>query len=181
MTESKQLDQFKTIEDLQQAIESLIKEHRVAQDARQLGVMFRVVVPPNDATTYQEGHQGGYRLVEGVRVCDYKFETATGLQYVIADRTCGLSFSKSYSHLKNTRKMLSRHARGYKKPGPAHVAWWILSEFPVPDGMEFVRDPKDNNHYFLAVVERMHITTLVSKLKAIARHMTVMKDCMDLE
>lgn len=181
MSENKILEQFKTIEDLQYSIESLVKEHRVASNSQSLGVMFRVVVPPNDATIYKEGFQGGYRLVEGVRICDYKFETATGLQYVIPDSTCGLSFSKSYSHLKNTRKMLSRHARGYKTPGPAHVAWWILSEFPVPEGMEFVKDAKDNNHYFLAVTERMHVTTLVSKLKSVARHMTIMKDCMDLE
>ena len=181
MKDDNVLEQFKTIEDLQRAVESLISEHRNAQNGQSPGVMFRVVIPPNDATTYVEGTQGGYRLVEGVRICDYKFETATGLQYVIPDPTCGLSFSKSYSHLKNTRKMLARHARGYKCPGPAHVAWWILSEFPVPDGLHFVKDPKDNNHYFLAVSERMHVETLVSKLKSVARHMTIMRDCMDLK
>jgi len=178
MKDDEILEQFKTIEDLKFVIDSLIKEHRDAKNSKKLGVMFRVVIPPNEATTYKEGHQGGYKLVEGVRVCDYEFETLTGLEYVIPDRTCGLSFSKSFSHLKNTRKMLSKHAKGYKKPGPANIAWWILSQCPIPQGLEFVKDPKNNNHYFLAVTERMHVKTLVTKLKFISFHMTIMKDCM---
>jgi hypothetical protein len=139
--------------------------------------MFRVVVPPNTPTSYQEGHQGPYKLVEGVRVCDYKFETSTGLDYVLPDRASGLSFSKSFSHLKNTRKMLSRHAKGFNNPGPANMAWWILSECDIPSGLEFVKDPKNNSHYFLAATERMHISTLITKLKLVSYHMSVMKDC----
>lgn len=177
------LEQFKTAEDLEKVIKDLIKEHREARKTK-LGVMFRVVIPPNSPTIYKEGHQGKdsegnlYKLVEGVRVCDFKFEKSTNLEYVLPDRTCGLSFSRTFSHLKGTQKMLARHANGYKKPGPANVSWWILSEFPVPGGLEFVPDPKDNSHYFLAVTERMHITVLVGKLKRIAYHMTIMKDNM---
>lgn len=178
MNDEEPLEQFKTIEDLQQAINSLISAHRDAKRGRPLGVMFRVVVPPNKETTYEEGHQGNYKLVQGVRICDYTFEKSTGLEYVLPDAGSGLSFSKSFSHLKNTRKMLSKHAKGYKQPGPANVAWWILSKCDIPPKLAFVQDPKNNNHYFLAATERMHVSELVRKLKLIACHMSTMKDCM---
>jgi len=116
-----------------------------------------------------------------VRVCDYKFEKSTDLEYVLPDRTCGLSFSRTFSHLKGTQKMLARHAKGYKKPGPANVSWWILSKCDMPKGLEFVPDPKDNSHYFLAVTERMHIDILLGKLKRISFHMNVMIDNMTQE
>jgi len=76
--------------------------------------------------------------------------------------------------------MLARHAKGYNKPGPANVSWWILSKCDMPSGLKFVQDPKDKAHYFLAVTERMHIDVLVRKLKLklIAYHMTTMKDGM---
>lgn len=67
-----------------------------------------------------------YKLIEGIRVCYYNFETSTNLDYVISDRTCGLYFSCTYSHLKVTQKMLARHANEYQKPEPANVAWGIL-------------------------------------------------------
>lgn len=178
MSNDGEIDQFKTVEDLRLAIEGLIAAHRDAAKKRPLGVMFRVVVPPNEATTYVEGAQGPYQLIQGVRVCDYTFEKNTGLQYVIPDPHSGLSFSKTFSHLNNTRKMLARHAKGYKKPGPANVAWWVLSKCDVPPGLQFVQDPKNKHHYFLAATERMHISELVSKLKLIACHMSIMKDCM---
>jgi hypothetical protein len=74
--------------------------------------------------------------------------------------------------------MLARHANGYQKPGPANVAWWILGDFAVPDGLEFVPDPKDTSHYVLAVTKRMHIRTLVGKLTLIAYRMHVLRDNM---
>ena len=138
--------------------------------------MFRVVIPPNSETKYVEGHQGPYDLVMGVRICDYDFEASSGLEWVLPDRTKGLSFSKTFSHLKNTRKMLAKHARGYNEPGPANVAWWILSKCDIPLGLEFIQDPKNKHHYFLAATEKMHIRTLVEKLELIACYMTTMKD-----
>lgn len=186
--DDEKLEQFKTAENLETAITNLIKEHREAKNkkstASSLGVMFRVVIPPNTPTIYEEGHQGKdkeenlYKLVNGVRICDYKFEKSTNFENVLADPTCGLSFSRSFSHLKGTQKMLARHANGYKKPGPANVSWWILSKYPMPDGLAFVKDPKNNSHYFLAVTKDMHIDVLVGKLKRIAYHMTIMKDGM---
>lgn len=167
--------QFKTAEDLEKVINTLIAEHRVAKN-KSLGVMFRVVIPPNDSTTYIEGTQGASKLVEGVRVCDYAFESSTKLEWVIPHPCMGLSFSKTFSHLKNTRKLLSRHAKGYKQPGPAHVAWWILEDRDLPDGMAFVQDPDDKQHYFLTVTKRMHIMTLARNLKLIAHKMTIIKD-----
>lgn len=138
--------------------------------------MFRVVIPPNDATTYIEGTQGPHKLVEGVRVCDYTFEKSTGLEWVIPDPTSGLSFSRSFSHLKSARKLLSKHAKGKNCPGPANMAWWILEGCDMPSGFAFVQDPRDKNHYFLAVTEKMHISILVRKLKFIAYRMSILKD-----
>ncbi|GLS26023.1 hypothetical protein [Marinibactrum halimedae] len=175
MDETQYIGQFKTIEDLGDIVNKLINDHRDAKNGT-LGVMFRVVVPPNKPTSYQEGHQGPYKLTEGVRVCDYKFEKSTGLEWVIPDPTMGLSFSKTFSHLKSTRKMLSRHAKGKNNPGPAHIAWWILEDRDLPQGMAFTKDPKNKHHYFLAVTERMHINTLVKNLQLIAYKMSIIKD-----
>jgi len=177
------LELFKTAHDLEVVIKNLIHEHRDAKKSK-LGIMFRVVIPPNSPTVYEEGCQGKdkegnlYKLVNGVRVCDYKFEKSTNLEYVMPDLTCGLSFSRTFSHLKSTQKMLARHAKGYKQPGPANISWWILSKCDMPESLEFVKDPKDNSHYFLAVTKRMHINELVGKLKRIAYHMSIMKDGM---
>lgn len=167
------VNQFKTVGELQEVIDKLIEEHRNAKQA-QLGVMFRVVIPPNEATIYREGSQGTYQLVHGVRIGDYTFDTT--LEWVLPDSTAGLSFSKSFSHLKSTWKMLKKHAKGKNQTGPANVASWILESRPIPDGMAFVKDPKNNNHYFLAVTEKMHVSKLVTNLKLISHAMSIMKD-----
>ncbi|MGI9279209.1 MAG: hypothetical protein ACR2PX_06215 [Endozoicomonas sp.] len=173
---SREIEHFRTVEDLTQKINELIDELRDKKNSNELGVMFRVVIPPNEPTLYKEGSQGPYQLVEGVRVCDYKFEKATGLEWVIPDPNAGLSFSKTGSHLKNTRKMLSRHAKGYNSPGPANVAWWILSNFPVPNGLEFKQDSKNKHHYFLAATQKTHVSKLVEKLRWISKRMNIMID-----
>lgn len=173
MSKDGYIEQFKTTDDLQQAVDRLIAEHRIAKN-KELGVMFRVVVPPNEPTTYQEGSQGPYQLVHGVRVGDYTFDTT--LEWVLPDPSAGLSFSKSFSHLKSTWKMLRKHAKGKNQSGPANVAFWILESREIPDGMAFVKDPKNNSHYFLAVTKRMHISMLVRHLKMISHAMSVIKD-----
>ncbi|MFC6633990.1 hypothetical protein [Microbulbifer taiwanensis] len=175
MPPSKYVAQYKTIEDLRSYVNELIEAHRDAK-TNPIGVLFRVVVPPNDSTSYIEGSQGPYQLVEGVRVCDYNFDKASGLEWVLPDRTMGLSFSKTFSHLKNVRKMLSRHAKGYKNPGPVDVSWWVLGEHNMPSGMEFIQDPDDKNHFFLAVTERMHVRKLVENLQFFAYHMNMIQD-----
>lgn len=175
----KKTEQFKTVKDLQVVINDLISAHRDAKQNRPLGVMFRVQVPPNDPTLYKEGFQGPYKLVEGIRLCDYTFEKSSGFEYVIDDPNAGLSFSRTFSHLNNTRKMLARHANGYRQPGRANVTWWILSECDVPKGLAFRQDPKNKDHYFLAVTERMKVTDLVKKLKLVAFHMNTILDALE--
>lgn len=175
MSKEGYVEQFKTVEDLGLVINRLIQEHREAKK-RKLGVMFRVVVPPNEPTLYQEGSQGPYTLVSGVRVGDYTFEASSGYEWIVPDPNAGLSFSRTYSHLKSTWKMLRKHAKGANQAGPANVAWWVLENRDMPDGMEFVRDPKRKDHYFLAVTKRMHISTLITNLKFIGYKMTVIKD-----
>lgn len=173
MTDEGYVEQFKTVGELQEAIDRLIAEHRTAKN-KELGVMFRVVVPPNDATVYKEGSQGPYQLVHGIRVGDYTFDTT--LEWVLPDPTAGLSFSKSFSHLKSTWKMLRNHAKGKNQPGPANVASWILESRKMPEDMAFTKDPKNNNHYFLSVTKKMHVSTLITNLKLIGHAMTIMKD-----
>jgi len=173
MSDGKYVEQFKTVGELQEAIDKLIEEHRIAKK-KDLGVMFRIVVPPNETTTYKEGSQGPYQLVHGDRIGDYTFDTT--LEWVLPDQTAGLSFSKSFSHLKSTWKMLRKHAKGKNQSGPANVASWILESRKIPDGMAFVKDPKNNNHYFLAVVEKMHISKLVTYLRLISHAMATLKD-----
>ncbi|WP_179957490.1 hypothetical protein [Exilibacterium tricleocarpae] len=56
MGDGQYVAQFKTIEDLHGLVNKLIDEHRDAKKGK-LGVMFRVVVPPNNPTTYREGSQ----------------------------------------------------------------------------------------------------------------------------
>ena len=173
MSKEGYIQQFKTVGQLQDSIDKLIAEHRIAKQ-KELGVIFRVVIPPNDSTLYKEGSQGPYQLIHGVRVGDYTFDTT--LEWVLPDPEAGLSFSKSFSHLKNTWKMLRKHAKGKNQSGPANIASWILEARKIPDGMEFKKDPKNNNHYFLTVTKRMHISTLVTNLKLISYSMTIFKD-----
>lgn len=167
------VSQFKTVGELQQAIEKLIQEHRTAK-GKKLGVLFRVVVPPNPVTTYVEGSQGPYTLIHCVRIGDYTFDQT--LEWVLPDPAAGLSFSKSFSHLKSTWKMLKKHANKNNNPSPTNVASWILETRNIPKGMAFTQDSKNSNHYFLSVTEKMHISTLVTNLKLIAHAMTIMKD-----
>ncbi len=76
-----------------------------------------------------------------------------------------------------TANGLARHARGKGIPGPADIAWSILESNPLPEGMTFVQDEKSKNHYFLAVVDQpMHISTLISNLRTIARKMAIVTD-----
>jgi len=175
MEDGKYVEQFKTVDDIRDVINTLIEEYRNAKKGK-VGVLFRVKVPPNSSTLYKEGHQGNFRLVQGVRVGDYTFDKNSNFEWVLEDREAGLSFSKTFSHLKGKQKMLSKHAMGYQKPGPADVAWWILESNELPDGMEFVRDPDDRSHYFLAVTRRMHISKLVENLKFISFRMNLAKD-----
>jgi len=168
--------QFKTVEDLRAVISDLIIQHREAKRVK-LGVMFRVVIPPNTATLYEEDHQGpGIVLVEGVRVGDYKFETSSALEWVIPCDQSGLSFSRTWSHLKDTRNMLKRFNKIDDIQQPTNVGWWILDDERVPKDMKFVLDKKKKNHYFLTVTKRMHISDLVSKLEWVAQRMSIIKD-----
>ena len=173
MSDGEYVEQFKTIDDLREKIESLIQEHRKAKNAK-LGVMFRIKVPPNSAMIYKDGHQGNYELIQGVRVGDYTFDSTR--EWVLADPEAGLSFSKSFSHLKGKHKLLKKHAKGYKKPGPADVAWWVLEKCPIPKDMGFKQDPDDKNHYYLAVTKKMHISKLIENLKFVSFRLNLARD-----
>lgn len=122
-------------------------------------------------TIYEEKGERKYKTIMGVRVCDYKF--SPDLQWVLPDDQMGLSFSSTWQNLKGVYRLVSR---GKTKPVDVY---WVLSGADIPSGMAFVQDRKPSNsakgHYYLAVTEKMKVSTLVEKLKLIAHHMTVIR------
>lgn len=162
--------QLKTLENLEEKINALIIEHRKRRGS-QLGVVFRTVIEPNKPTLYEQGHHGKGALHQGVRECDYKISTADP-NWVLASNEHGLSFSATVDHAVGTMKFLG----GFQKKGTRiNCAYWILEDSEsIPEGMAFVQDPDNPEHYLLAVTRDMKITDLISKLKWISQRMAVM-------
>ena len=67
---------------------------------------------------------------------------------------------------------------GSKKKGTRiECAYWIFEDsLWIPEGMKFVQDPKNEEHYLLTVTKRMLVSDLANKLKTIAIRMAVMDD-----
>jgi hypothetical protein len=162
--------QLKTFENIGEKIRSLILEHR-KRGGSHLGVVFRTVIEPNDPTLYQEGHHGKGGINQGVRECDYKLSKADP-NWVLANKTHGLSFSASVDHALKITKFLG----GFQKKGTRlNCAYWILeNNNAIPEDMEFVQDPDDPDHYLLTITKDMKITDLVAKLTWINNRMTIM-------
>ena len=85
----------------------------------------------------------------------------------------GLSFSAHWQHLKNIYRLKEGWSRG-----KSIDVYWVLEKADIPSGLKFVIDPKDRKgrHYFLCVIEKMHVSQLAQKLEWIADRMTVIKD-----
>ncbi len=155
--------QFKSRSDLKDIIDELEE------------IYARPVNPGNHPTIYPETNEGKYRTVVGVRICDYKFSLDE--KWVLPDDQMGLSFSSTWKNLKDVHRLMSRGTDKLGKPKTADV-YWVLQTSDIPQHMAFVQDknPKKKGHYFLTVTERMKVSTLVEKLKWIARNMSVIKD-----
>lgn len=164
--------QLKTLENIEEKIRSLIVEHR-KRGGSHLGVVFRTVIDPNQATLYKKGHHGKGGLNQGVRECDYKLSKSDP-NWVLASSEHGLSFSVSVNHAVNTMKFLG----GFQKKGTKiSCAYWILEESDaIPVDMAFVQDPDNDEHYLLTITKDMKITDLVYKLTWISQRVTVMNN-----
>ncbi|WP_137935854.1 hypothetical protein [Chitinivorax sp. B] len=151
------LNQFKTLTELSEIIQQL-------RGIEKKLFLARPVKRGEHPTLYANATDGKYRTVCGVRVCDYQLSTDE--QWVEANEQMGLSFSGDWQHLKGVHKMVSRYA-----DAPVDV-FWVLGEANLPPGMAFKPDLAKKGHYFLAVVERMKLSTLITNLELIAHRMS---------
>ena len=141
--------QLKTLENIEEKINALIIEHRKRRGS-DLGVVFRTVIDPNDATLYEQGHHGKGALYHGVRECDYKISPANP-NWVLASDEHGLSFSSTVKHAVGTMKFLG----GFQKKGTKiNCAYWIFEgNQAIPTDMAFVQDPDNPEHYLLTITK----------------------------
>lgn len=172
--------QLKTVQNLAERIELLIRKHRSLNgtilksgkvDLSALAIVFRTVIEPNTSTLYEEGHHGRGKLIDGVRECDFKFRDGNP-NWIEASSEHGLSFSSTTSHTISTLKFLGKFQ---KKGTKMNCAYWVFKDTGwLPDGLEFIQDPDNEEHYLLAVTEDMLVSTLVEKLKYIGIRMSVL-------
>ena len=109
------------------------------------------------------------QMVHGIREKDYLFSSCK--KWVIPHDQMGLSFSAHWQHLKDKFKMKDRHAKG----GAVNV-YWVLEKADIPEGLEFVPDKRNNQHYLLIVSESMTVYTLAAKLLWVADRMSKISD-----
>ena len=149
---------FKSLDDLREMIKEL--ELVLARPTRRLShpTLYR-----NRDVAPEES------LILGVRERDWTL--SPDLNWVLPDNQSGLSFSASWKDLKRVHKMIEKH-----NPGAAINVYWLLEQSDLPKDMKFVVDANKSSHYFLTVTRKMPLPELVSKLKLVAKKMSVMKD-----
>lgn len=154
----KEIQQFKSLDDLQKIIEQL--NHFAA----------RPVARRQHPTLYSETKDGQYRTIQGIRAIDYKFSTDE--KWIIPDDQRGLSFSANWKELKRVYRLFAR-----AKKSNIDV-YWVLQGADIPSDMAFVedRDPKKKGHYFLTVTQPITVYKLVRNLQWIADRMTVIRN-----
>ena len=151
--------QYKCLADLREIISQLD------------GYYARPTPQGNHPTIYPSRDDGPYKTVMGIRVCDYKLSPDG--KWVLPDDQMGLSFSSTWQHLKNARKMVA------KISGKPVDVYWVLSGADIPQGMSFQADKRPSKsakgHYLLTVTEKMKISTLIEKLNWVADRMSVIR------
>ncbi len=149
------MEQFKTMDDLREY-------------AKELGKFYaRSVIAGEHPTLYVDHSQG--QMVHGIREKDYLFSSCK--KWVIPHDQMGLSFSAHWQHLKDKFKMKDRHAKG----GAVNV-YWLLEKADIPEGLKFVPDKRNNQHYLLVVSESMTVYALAAKLLWVADRMSKISD-----
>lgn len=149
------MEQFKTMDDLREYVKELGKFYA------------RPTIAGEHPTLYLDHSQG--TMVCGVREKDYLFSSCK--RWVIPHDQMGLSFSAHWQHLKDRFKMKSRHAHG-----KSMNVYWVLEKADIPDGLSFVPDKRDKQHYLLVVTEKMTVKTLADKLSWVADRMSKISD-----
>jgi len=149
------MEYFKTADDLREYIKHLDK------------VFARPAIKGEHPTLYLDHSQG--TMIHGVREKDYLLSSCR--KWVIPHDQMGLSFSAHWQHLKEKVRMKDKFANGK----PVDV-YWILEKADVPDGLKFVPDKRNKQHYLLVVTRSMTIKALAMKLKWVADRMSKMTD-----
>lgn len=149
------MEQFKTMDDLREYIKELGKFYA------------RPTIKGEHPTLYLDHSQG--QMVHGIREKDYLFSSCK--KWVIPHDQMGLSFSAHWQHLKDKVKMKTKHAKG-----SAVNVYWVLEAADIPQGLKFVPDKRDKQHYLLTVTEKMTTKALSSKLSWVADRMSKISD-----
>ncbi len=152
------LEQFKTISDLSEVIKELE------------GMVLRPTPNWSHPPLYRRRDVSeSEKLIQGVRVKDWFMSPDE--KWVLPHDQMGLSFSSTYQNLKDVYKLKQRH----NKSRQVNI-YWILSAADIPANLAFEADRDKKGHFFLVVTEKMHISSLVTKLKIIARRMSVIRN-----
>jgi hypothetical protein len=152
--------QYKTIVDLQ----VIIKEYEET-------LRLRPTRKFSHPTLYRKRDVGELEILyRGVREGDWFF--SENKEWILPHDQMGLSFSSTYKNLKDVYRLKSKW-----NPGSVIDIHWVLERPDAPIGLKFVADREKNGHYFLTVTEPMLLSTLISKLKVLARQMSVIRGC----
>lgn len=152
------ITQFKTLDDLAE----LIKEYETA--------LMRPTLKLSHPTLYRKRDAGKKeQIIKGVRVKDWFL--SEDHKWVKPHNQMGLSFSASMENLSLVYEMKKRF-----NPKKTLNIYWVLEKADIPPGLKFVPDQKNPEHYFLSVTETMLLTSLISKLKLLARRMTIIRN-----
>ena len=149
------MDQFKTMSDLREYVKGLGK------------FCARPTIQGEHPTLYLDDKQG--KMIHGIREKDYLFSNCH--KWVKPHDQMGLSFSAHWQHLKDKLKMKKRHARG-----KALNVYWVLESSELAEGLEFVPDRRDKQHYLLVVTQQMTVYQLSAKLTWVADRMSEIRD-----
>lgn len=154
--------QFKTMEDLREIIKQYELFYARPTPSGSHPTLYRKRDVPEDD-----------RLVHGLRAKDWELaaDVAGNQVWVLPNDQRGLSFSAQWQHLKGKFKMKENHY-----PNSPINVYWVLQTAEIPEKLKFVVDRKDSKHFLLTVTEKMTIWELISKLKWVARQMSVMRD-----
>lgn len=152
------IEQFKTLSDL----EEVIKEYEI--------ILMRPTLKLSHPTLYRLRDAGKTeQIIKGVRVKDWFL--SEDHKWVKPHNQMGLSFSATLKNLTVVYKTKIRH-----NPTKVVNIYWVLENADIPDGLKFVVDQGNPEHYFLTATKLMPLATLIQKLKLVAQRMTIIRN-----
>lgn len=175
-------NQLKTLVSIEEAIDKILKDYesekKKTPDLR--NPVFRSVFNPHKKTTYTTEKVGKNIVIYGedkenggLKEGDYLLSTSDP-NIVKASDCHGLSFNSTTESTLRTLKFL---AKFQPKGTKSRVAYWIDEENKaIPKGLAFRIDENDDTHYFLAAIEDMTVSQLISKLRLFGQRMAIMND-----